>query len=505
MMVQSRSDDAPNTLRACADGTAQENDVPISKCSLDYILANLFPLLWRRRTIVFVGLLISSFAAFAFYAAVGERYEVYTLLRVGQGIKDRTSDGNGNSAFGEGVDLMSRIDSVARIGTTDHVISEAINKVGLTRLFSSDKKTLLLQARARLDELLGRPPRVPDAQQMKVQAIVDLRDRISARQEGRSDLLRLSFRHPDPAVAVEFLNELANSLAGAQAGLVQVPGADEFFQEQARRLEGEAEKAAAELKDFSVAASIYAVADQRGLLLKRANDLAGLMATTRASIEEKKGQKQVIVDQLRVMRPVYQSKTVTGMVNDFAGRQDKSKEDKVKETVASTDETPPVLLVKIYQDAMANLLKINSDLKGSLNLESSLAHELDSVNAQLADLTSKEAEYDRLKRVLARASSAAEYYGTRMMEAQINLESAKKSQLSNVRVVQLPYQPIDPVFPRIRHLVMLALAGGIGLGSAFALLLEIAKLSREHQEDMHRLMVSKLALFPRRNPLIAAE
>jgi hypothetical protein len=52
---------------------------------------------------------------------------------------------------------------------------------------------------------------------------------------------------------------------------------------------------------------------------------------------------------------------------------------------------------------------------------------------------------------------------------------------------------------------MLALAGGIGLGFALALLLETAKLSREQEEDLNRLMVNKLALFPRRNALIAAE
>ena len=32
--------------------------MPVSKCSLDYILANLFPILWRRKGIVFAGLLI---------------------------------------------------------------------------------------------------------------------------------------------------------------------------------------------------------------------------------------------------------------------------------------------------------------------------------------------------------------------------------------------------------------------------------------------------------------
>jgi hypothetical protein len=34
----------------------------------------------------------------------------------------------------------------------------------------------------------------------------------SAKGEGRSDVLRISFRHPDPAVGAEFLNELANAL-----------------------------------------------------------------------------------------------------------------------------------------------------------------------------------------------------------------------------------------------------------------------------------------------------
>jgi hypothetical protein len=43
-------------------------------------------------------------------------YEVYTLMRVGQGIKDKNSAASG--PFGEVVDLASRLDSLARIGTT---------------------------------------------------------------------------------------------------------------------------------------------------------------------------------------------------------------------------------------------------------------------------------------------------------------------------------------------------------------------------------------------------
>lgn len=509
-------------------------NVPVRKYSLDHVLANMLPILWRRRRIIYVGVLLASCAAFVFYAAVGDRYEVYTLMRVGQGIKEKAAGGNG--PFGEGIDLVSRIDSLARIGTTDQVILEAMNRVGLPRLFKEADMTLLARFRQNTAELLEQKTAEllglaaskadeqqtsktnkqqtskankqqtskADEQQTNLGAVAaSLRDLISARQEGRSDLLRISFRFPDPAVAAEFLNQLANSLVGAQAALVQVPGAGEFFHEQAGRLEQEAEKAAADMKDFSVAASIYSAADQRGLLLQRASALSTLMATTRGSIEERKGQKQAIVNQLHVMRPVTQSKTVTGIVNSLAGREGKAKE--AAENLLNVDETPPLLLVKVYQDSMANLLKINSELNGALKLESSLREELDSVNAQLADLTSKESEYERLKRVLTRASSAADYYGTRMMEEQINLESAKKTQLSSVRVVQLADNPIVPMFPRISHLVMLALLGGIGLGATLALLLEIAKLQREHEEDADRSMANNLTKFTGRNPMVAAE
>ncbi|WP_298960275.1 hypothetical protein [uncultured Methylobacterium sp.] len=445
----------------------------------------------------------ASCAASAFYVAVGERYEVYTLMRVGQGIKDKNSAASG--PFGEVVDLASRLDSLARIGTTDQVIADAMDRVGRDRLFNEKDLTLLARLNAaasqKIVEATGRPPAEPDPTLARAEAVATLRDLISARQEGRSDLLRIAFRFPDPVVAAEFLNELANSLVGAQAGLVQLPGADIFFQDQAKRLEQEAEKAATELKNFSIAASIYSTAEQRNLLLKRASDLGSLVATTRGSIVDGKGQRQAIIDQLLVMRPVTQSKTVTGIVQRLGGRD--FKPSTASEAPPAFEEAPPLLLVKVYQDGMANLLKINSDLSGAVGLEALLQKELATVNAQLADLTTKEAEYERLRRLVTRASSAADYYGTRLMEEQINLDSAKKTQLSSVRVVQLADRPIVPMFPRVHHLAVLALAGGFALGAAIALLLEVERIRRLKEEEEERLLADKLARFPTR--IAAAE
>jgi uncharacterized protein involved in exopolysaccharide biosynthesis len=457
------------------------------------MLTDMLPILWRRRRVIYTALVLTSAVAFLFYSAVGERYEPYALLRVGQGIKDR-SVGATSGPFGDGIDLVSRIDSLARIGKVDHVIRMAALKVGSDRLFPDGEPTLfsvLFQALpAQFDFLqtLSKQSNVPQAQnvnhrgEIDQEAISALRDHISTKPEGRSDLLRISFRHPDPAVAAEFLNELANALVATQADLVQVPGADVFFEQQSKRMENDAEKAGTDLRNFSVAAAIYSVADQRTLLLKRADDLGTLIASTRGAIEDRRGQKQAILDQLMILRPVYQSKTVTGIVNNLRGRDYKETENAVGS--AHNEEAPPLLLVKVYQDAMASLLKVNTDLNGSLRLEKTLVAELEKINAELATLSSKEAEYDRLKRVLTRASAAADHYGARVIEEQINLDIAKKAQLSSVRVVQPGEKPIVPVFPRVFHLVLLALVGGIALGSAIAVMLELTGVRRQdHDED----------------------
>lgn len=456
-----------------------------------HLLANVLPILWRRRRMIYLAVFVTGGAAFLFYSLAGERYEPYTLLRVGQGIKDRSANATGGP-FGENVDLVSRVESLARIGKVDHVIRLAALKVGPQRLFQDTEETLSSKLRKATTSLAffalhkqsdaAKPQRNGNnPTDIDQEGISVLRDLISTKPEGRSDLLRISFRHRDPTVAAEFLNELANALVATQADLVHVPGADIFFQQQSKRLEQEAERAGTDLRNFSVSASIYSVADQRSLLLKRADELSSQIAATRGSIEDRKGQRQAIADQLHVLRPVSQSRTVTGIVNNLRGRDAREGENAVGNAPAF-EEAPPLLLVKVYQDAMASLLKVNTDLNGLLRLDKLLVSELEKINAELASLSSKEAEYERLKRVLTRASAAAEHYGSRVIEEQINMDIAKQAQLSSVRVVQVAEKPAQPVFPRLIHLVALALAGGIALGATVAFMLEY-KWMRRHDYD----------------------
>jgi uncharacterized protein involved in exopolysaccharide biosynthesis len=459
------------------------------------LFSNPFGLVWRRQWVLYLCLLLTSSAAFLYYAVSGDRYEAYTLLRAGQGLKERSASAT-NGPLGEGVDLQSRMESLSRIAKIDHIILEAASAVGYDHLSSNTHPTLLARfwawgkeidfgdtfakqpigPRPRPEEQAAMEPEARAVIERNQSAILSLRDRVVAKQEGRSDLLRITFRHADPVIAASYLNELANALVTIQNTDVQMPGAQEFYQQQTKRLEQDAEIAAANLKAFSVEASIYSVDEQRALLLKRANDLAALISTTHGTMEERKGQKQAIVDQLQVLRPVSQSRTVSRMVKTLGGQEPRrAGESAAKELDPPDDSIPPLLLVRVYQDNMSSLMKVNAELNGSTLLLDQLATELENVNKELASLSAKEAEYGRLKRALTTSSSAAAQYANRILEEEISSEVAKKSQLSSLRVVQRAITPTDPVFPQIPQLIGLALVGGILLGLALIIGPELAR------------------------------
>ncbi|MDF3812605.1 MULTISPECIES: hypothetical protein [Rhodopseudomonas] len=469
------------------------------RSTYDTLFTSFLPIIKRRRRIVYMTLVAAAGTAIGYHYFVGQRYEAYVLLRVGQGIKDRTP-GQSQNPF-EGVDLAARIDSVARIGMTDYVIRQAASQVGFERLapakhsaIATGTQTLAaklfdpilkLFTPTQAHQIISKPADATADSTTSPTRLVrdpnativdDLREDLSSRQEGRSDILRISYRASDPALAAEFVNSLAYILVANYADVTQIAGAESFFQQQTRRLEEEAEKAAAELQAFSVNAQIYSVVDQRTLLLKRLNDLAAQLTATRGSMVEKKGFKQALMDELLLMRPVYQSKMVSSIVRNIGGPHYKPSPDVLSEQSGSFGELPPILLIKVYQDNMSSLMKTNADLMGLSDFEKSLDTEIEKVNDELVTLASKEAEYNRLRGVLSRASAAAENYGNRTIEEKINSDIAKRAQLSSVRVVQTAEVPDLPIFPRTSHLALLTLLLGIGSGAAAAVMIELGGL-----------------------------
>jgi uncharacterized protein involved in exopolysaccharide biosynthesis len=504
-------------------GTVEKTEL---KVELLFAAKVLFAALRRRKVVALAVFLTVLSVSLSAYLLVGRRYDAEAMLLVGNGVSER-------SEIRSVVDPTG-INSLARIAETNDVVREAANKVGLQRLFPDLDRMLpngrtlnsiLREAAAKLglephgrrNGCHARPGRgasradrlrcsgnqdsditrsTADQTRRKNGILISkLRRSMFVKAEGKTDLLKISFSHRDPVIAAEFVNALVDALIAKQAELLNVPGAFDFFDAQRKQLEEEVQNAASRLESFSAALSIYSINDQRSLLFKRANELAVSLSSTRGSIADLQGQKEALTEELLSLKPVTQSPFVSGIVSSLGANN------VVTGSAAGTSQAerplihaPPLLLVRVYQDTMAALFKVDADFTGARNREAQLGTELQSINKELAALLSREAEYNRLSRDLTLAVTAAETYAKRTTEERINTSLAN-ARVSGLRIAQLASPPDLPAFPQPIIFLLLGLVGGIVLASAAVLLPEALPSVGTHDAEIISLETLKRAVL----------
>jgi uncharacterized protein involved in exopolysaccharide biosynthesis len=421
----------------------------------------------RRRKVVALTVFLTVLgASLSAYLLVSRRYDAEALLLVGNGVTERSESRSVVDPTG--------INSLAQIAETDDVVRDAANKVGLRRLFPNLDRmqpnggalsSILRETAAKLG--LERLPSADQTRRKDDILISMLRRSISVQAEGKTDLLKISFPHRDPVIAAEFVNALVHALVAKEAELLNVPGAFHFFDVQRKQLEEEVREAASRLESFSAAVSIYSINDQRSLLLKRANELAESLSSTRSSIADLRGQKEALTEQLLKLKPTTQSLSSLGTSNAEASGGGA----RMSQAEQSLTDAPPVLLVRVYEETILTLFKIKADFAGAKNREADLDTELKGVQRELAALSAREAEFNRLSRDLTLAVTAAESYAKRATEERINTSLAN-ARVSGLRIAQLAEPPVSPAFPQRIIFLALGLLGGIVLASFAALLPE---------------------------------
>jgi len=130
---------------------------------------------------------------------------------------------------------------------------------------------------------------------------------------------------------------------------------------------------------------------------------------------------------------------------------------------------PPMLLVRVYQDTIQNLVKTNSEIAGLKAAQDSQRRELVSIDAELTQLSANEAEFERLRLEVTQAKERVEAYAKRAA-AQQSEEAMHAGKLTNIQVVQPATIPIEASFPKPKIVIALGLISGIILGLAAALL-----------------------------------
>ncbi len=367
--------------------------------------------------------------------------------------------------------------ALAHVAESEEVVAEAIDRVGLETLVQGIRPNSMSQFE-RLRRLVFPSAPVPHNELSQRDVYLpSIKRALSVRGDPTADIVRIAFRNHDPAVAAQFANAVAQTFVDRQVELQGRPGAAAFFQRQRERFDSEVKRASGALEKFSAGSGIYAIDDQRKLLLTRLSDLASALVLTRGAVAEKTGQRQALADQLRKLAPVARSPYVSALVDQLG--PDRVGASARIGTQPTDDRTgdPPLLLVKVYQDSMVELFKVNADLAGEQNLLKQQTDETARLSTELNAMTASEQTYAMLKRAVDQATYNSDLYARRMVEEQITAES-NVAKLSSVRVLQKATVPVRPVFPNYILVTLAAAALGGAAGVGVALLRERAGRNR---------------------------
>ena len=319
--------------------------------------------------------------------------------------------------------------------SSEDVIRSAIAEVGIAKLFTEDT----LQSSLKPED----------------QAYVLARRALEVELEPQTDLIRVSFRHNDPAIAAEFVRVLVNKFSDRYYEIYQNAGTVTFFQEQKDQAANEFAQASSKLAKYAADNQVYRIEEQQRLLLAQRSKVASALSATQGAIDQKRAEKTSIPKQLSQMRVVGRLPQVTGLTQHIppalqtdsaaaapqalANKADGDRIDRL-----ATD--PPVLLVKVYQDTIASLVKLHTDLDGLVALEQNQASQIKALDTSLNGLADQAAEFEKLKLASDAASQRVKAYTKRSLDEQLS-HAMNTNKLSSIQIVQSPTIPFKPIWP----------------------------------------------------------
>ncbi|PSC03134.1 hypothetical protein SLNSH_20610 [Alsobacter soli] len=273
--------------------------------------------------------------------------------------------------------------------------------------------------------------------------------------EPNTFILKIAFRHGDPAMAARFANQLASEYLARRTALYRNQGDVDFFREQEKRFNDDLHAAAAALDVFSREKRIYSISEQRRLLLQARAAAAKELDDNATQVARAESELNSLKYQLSSLR-----KNITLPVEIF-GESNLAPRGPKRDEALSND--PPLLNVKIYQESAARLVAMNADLAGLRATASLRSNEMSRIEAQLDQLAANEATFEDLQRRVTQASGYIENLAKRAGEARINDAWRSNEAFSTAQVIQSATVPGSPNFPR----PMLFMALGVTCGLIF--------------------------------------
>lgn len=334
----------------------------------------------------------------------------------------------------------------------------------------------------------------------------------------KSNIIDLSFRHPDPEIAAKALNQYVSLYLDRHLQVHKNPESMVFFQEQAELFKKRIENAEGKLRALKEEKGVTSVEETVSSMLRQEADLKfELNSANREAVELENRLGQVKAQLSRTPMNIRQGEEVGGPSDIAQALESRLVELELKEkdlllrykpesrSVSSVRDEIRIVREKMkdlkgkssgrttyginptYQSLQQDQYRWEADLKAIAGKKEMLTKQLETYHEKIVALNDIQAQILRLQDQIKEDQSSYRMYQTKYEESRIS-DAMTTQKIANVSLIEPARVPITPVSPKKRlNLLMSVLMGLLG-GFGIAFLRDFLNDGIEKPEDVERML-----------------
>jgi uncharacterized protein involved in exopolysaccharide biosynthesis len=411
-------------------------------------LEDLFGILGRRRRVLVTAFLLTAIPSL--FAAFSQQslYESTTLLFVkfGREFVYRADVGEQQVFINRDQDTV--INSELQILGSDDVIADAVRTVGVEFLYPN------LVADEPLDDITIQ------------QAAMIFRRNLVAQAVPSADVIRVSYRHPDPQRAAQGVTALVDRFLEKHVEIFSDHQSIEFLREKVPIYQRQLESAESALRDFQVRYPNFSPTNPRESMQRERVDVEAELQNIRSEITRVRSEPEAgAISSARAKLlelELKEQRMRGGLSRDL---------EEVRHEIAMVSEFLESQLGATGQRSRTRLSHLQSEA-------ARLTAKRDSLDGTFAKMPQLVSEYEELQRNQEIAEQRYRTSSKRLSESRLSDELSRNERAANIRVLAKGQVPLAPVTLRREILVAFGLALSMTVAILATFLVEFLSPSR---------------------------
>jgi uncharacterized protein involved in exopolysaccharide biosynthesis len=465
---------------------------------------------FRHQRILF-AIALGSVCMGALYCAVAPRIfrsEAAVLVRFADTVP---KDNPGSAAISASqAERLQVANTFVRVLGSQDLLIDILHEVGATKLYPTvgagpgDDVT-------RIQDALGR-----------------LKADLKAEAARDAYVIEISLDNPSAEIAASALSTVIRLFIDRQTNLTSA-SQSAFMQEQVRQAHEHLVDSQKQLDTFVAAFGISSLEDERTALLRLEMETRSLLAQQRSKVAETTSRYATLLAGFSTLKPVielsdendryravddarsrladlnarraelqnYRADALTMRTLDAQIAEAKRELERRQRESATRVRTGPN---PVYQQTQADILRADEERQGAGAAVFPLQQQLEQIGTRLAELRSKEAEYHTL---LLQRDTNEESYRTFLQKADDArvADSLRSQNVTSIALLQKPTLPVVPAKPRVRLIMVIALALGLTGGILACFVLEMTDETFSLPEQIEPILgLPVVGTFPNARP-----